>query len=384
MKKLLSYMNSLYYFIKYCYYYIYAKIKNYTCDYWLISERGTDAGDNGFSLFTYIINNELNIKVKYLINKNSKDYNKVKNVGDIVIWGSKEHFLANLLSPCLISTHLYGYTVNGMAFKLFIMLFGKKGKMVFLQHGITKDYISFLTYPKTKLDLFITAANKENNFIKMKFGYKENQVVNTGFARFDNLHCNNEKMILIMPTWRYDIDCNKKFIQSDFYKEFNNLLNNKELSELLTNNNYKLVFYLHHEFKKYAKLFSHINNNIIIYDDSENNVQNYLKKAVLLITDYSSVSFDFAYMNKPLIYYQFDKDEERRKYYKESYFDYNRDGFGPVYNKTKNVVNYIKFMFNNKFGMEKKYKNRIDNFFEYIDDNNCKRIVDAIKGMMNI
>ena len=45
----------------------------------------------------------------------------------------------------------------------------------------------------------------------------------------------------------------------------------------------------------------------------------------------SSVAFDFAYLGKPVIYAQFDKEEFYEKHdYKAGYFNYERDGFGEV------------------------------------------------------
>ena len=45
--------------------------------------------------------------------------------------------------------------------------------------------------------------------------------------------------------------------------------------------------------------------------------------------DYSSIAFDFAYMKKPLIYYQFDQDKYYTNHFAKGYFDCERDGFGP-------------------------------------------------------
>ena len=67
-----------------------------------------------------------------------------------------------------------------------------------------------------------------------------------------------------------------------------------------------------------------------------------IKKSALLITDFSSVFFDFGYMKKPIIYYQFDNELFRSNHYKEGYFSYERDGFGPVATKENDLISYIK------------------------------------------
>lgn len=49
-----------------------------------------------------------------------------------------------------------------------------------------------------------------------------------------------------------------------------------------------------------------------------------------MVTDYSSVAFDFAYMKKSLVYAQFDREAFfEGQTYDEGYFNYETDGFGP-------------------------------------------------------
>ena len=72
------------------------------------------------------------------------------------------------------------------------------------------------------------------------------------------------------------------------------------------------------------------NNSIIIAHKDDYDVQDLLIRSSVLVTDYSSVFFDFAYMGKPVIYYQFDEDEFRKNHYQEGYFSYREHGFGRV------------------------------------------------------
>ena len=52
----------------------------------------------------------------------------------------------------------------------------------------------------------------------------------------------------------------------------------------------------------------------------------------LVVTDYSLLSFDFAYLRRPVIYCRFDAEKLKpgEKKTDPSYFDYEEDGFGPV------------------------------------------------------
>ena len=96
-------------------------------------------------------------------------------------------------------------------------------------------------------------------------------------------------------------------------------------------------------------------------------------KASLLITDYSNIFFDFGYLKKPIIYTQFDY-EEYRKYYQMGYFDYIIHGFGPVCYNIECTITKIISKIENNCTLEKKYMNRINEFFKYMDGKNCERL----------
>ena len=103
------------------------------------------------------------------------------------------------------------------------------------------------------------------------------------------------------------------------------------------------------------------------------------KEASLLVTDYSSVAFDFAYLNKPILYTQFDKDTFYKNHlYTKGYFKFEKDGLGPViYDYEKAVEEIIKYI-ENDCKIEKKYQERINKFYKYHDQNNCKRVYEEI------
>ena len=61
----------------------------------------------------------------------------------------------------------------------------------------------------------------------------------------------------------------------------------------------------------------------------------------LLITDFSSIYFDFAYQKQPVIYYHFDYQQYRKEHYSEGYFNYERDGFGPIVYDLQSLVKNI-------------------------------------------
>ena len=353
---------------------------------WLICEAKDTARDNGYHLFKYIMSVYPNKYCFYAINKKCSDYEKIKSYKNIIQFQSFKHWIFYLAADKNISTQKDGNPCPALFYIL--QVYGiLKNKRVFLQHGITKDKLPYVYYKNAKFRLFICGAKKEYEFVKDTFGYPENFVKYTGLARFDNLYENNvnKKQILLMPTWRSWLgrDLNKMskcedFTNTLYFNSWNNLLKNERLSAFLDENDIQLYFYPHIHMQKYLKYFKINEKNIKVVNNSDIDIQDLLKNSALLITDYSSVFMDFAYMNKPIIYYQFDQEEFRKKHLSEGYFKYERDGFGDVIKNENEVVNKIINYVKTNYKVEEKYISRMNEFFEIKDRNNCKRIYEEI------
>ena len=258
------------------------------------------------------------------------------------------------------------------------------GKLVMLQHGITKDYLSFWKPNIINLSLLIAGAKPEYEYFISKYGFNKDTVKYTGFARFDNLEKKESNNILFMPTHRIYLHnmSDKEFIKTDYFSKLNSLINNKKLIKLLNDNNLNFIFYIHFEFQKYIHLFNTNCNKIKIASINKYDVQDLLINSCLLITDYSSVFFDYAYMEKPVIYYQFDYKDFRKGHYEEGYFSYKNDGFGPIVSEEENIIKNIKLNINNRFKLEQKYIKKILIYFPIKDKNNCQRIYEEIKKLL--
>lgn len=365
-------------------------LKNKRKDLWLICEREDEARDNGYWLFKHIRENYPNEDVVYAINKNSKDYKKIKDLGEIIEYGSYKHWVYYLTANKNISTQKSGKPNAAVCYVLEV--YGiLRNKRIFLQHGITKDNIPLFYYKNTKMRLFICGAKKEYEYLKKVYGYPEGYLQYIGFARFDSLHNLKIKkeQILVMPTWRNWIgvhttksklyDDVSKFENTEYFKKWSEFLNDKEIINNLEKNNLKIIFYPHANMQKYINKFISKSKNIIIADNKKYDVQTLLKESSLLITDYSSVFMDFGYMRKPIIYYQFDKNKYRSGHLKEGYFKYERDGFGLVAENLKMVKIKLFDYIENNFEIENEYLKREKEFFELYDTENCKRNYLAIK-----
>ncbi len=353
---------------------------------YLISERGTDARDNGYHFFKYICENFPDKEVYYVIDIKSADYQKVKRIGNVVKYRSWKHYKLFAAPTIKISTHIMGYSPS---IHFFIKYHRKKklpGKHIFLQHGITQNNPVGLYAEKCNLDVFICGAEPEYKYVCENFHYKNNEVKHTGLARYDALHdCGIKEQILVMPTWRIYIKglSPQQLSESVYIKAWNALLNDKRLIECLQKAGIKLVFYPHYEMQPFLNLFSTTNADVVeIADFAHYDVQQLLKESMLLITDYSSVFFDFAYMKKPMIYYQFDQSEFFEKHYQKGYFDYYEDGFGPVVMASNDLIEEIIRIIQEGVYMDSKYLERSQKFFPLYDKNNCARIFNEIQKLL--
>lgn len=355
---------------------------------WLISERGDDARDNGFFFFDYLNRRFPGCSCYYVISRSSADYARACAAGKVVETNSWKHFVLFALAKVRISSHAWGGDIPCVEYyqKLGLARLSRK-KTVFLQHGITKDQQPGLCHTAIKPDLFICGARPEYDYIRESFGHPEGVVKYTGFARFDNLHnVQTKQQILFMPTFRKWLQGKtaEEIQGSEFVANWNAALKDPRLIRILEEQNLELIFYPHYVLQPYVHLFSSDNPRIKIAKFAEYDVQQLLKESKLLITDFSSVFFDFAYMGKPVIYYQFDRERYIRDHYDftKGYFSYDRLGFGPVCTTQEGLIECVKAAVQGGFAQPDTYARRTEQFFELRDTHNCDRIYDAIVDLL--
>ena len=73
-----------------------------------------------------------------------------------------------------------------------------------------------------------------------------------------------------------------------------------------------------------------------------------------------------------------DEDDFRRYHYKEGYFSYRDNGFGPVCTTEDSLLSELETLFESGMTVPSEYAKRIDGFFQLHDAKNCERTYDAI------
>ena len=357
---------------------------------WLINDRRNQAGDNGEYFFRYLkIKKPEGIRVYFTIQKNCSDFIRLQNLGHIIDLNSDKYLDAFLKSDKIISSISNPWVANPFNYEQKYIRDLLKFDFIFLQSGIIKDDLSkYLNKFNKGFSLFITSSMREYlSIMNYNYGYSHNDVVLTGLSRYDNLHkfkdvINKKKILLIIPTWRmsitgsfdlltYESKYSDIFILTDFFKFYNNLINNQNLSFFMKQNNYKGILCLHPYF---SSQWIDFKQNDIFSVMQQCDFQKSLLESSLLITDYSSIFFDFGYLKKPVIYAHFDYQDYRSNQYNKGYFDYNKDGFGPVCKDIQCLIDHIIDEIKTNCTLKKKYLRRINKFFQFSDENNSERI----------
>jgi CDP-glycerol glycerophosphotransferase (TagB/SpsB family) len=108
-----------------------------------------------------------------------------------------------------------------------------------------------------------------------------------------------------------------------------------------------------------------------------NDVQDLFGRARVFVTDFSSVAFNAAYLERPVVYYQFDADTVLGGGHvgRAGYFDYRRDGFGPVTETSGEAVAATVSALDHGPAPEAPYGERIDLTFPQRDGQCCERVI---------
>lgn len=366
-------------------------------DVWVITEYPENARDNGYWFFKYVREHYPEKKVFYPIKSIASDYEKVRVLGNVIEFGGWKHFFLFWAATKYAGTTKYhGFPDDDRIMAGLYELNLHDFKYVFLNHGFARGVSGIVNAKETKYDLVIAMSELEKQIITQVNHQPEEKVKAVGFCRHDNLNNDSldKKLIVVMPTWRRWLDyrheknlqviedTKKKYLKSSYYREYQNLLNDKRLLEYLDQKDMKLILYLHGYAQMYSEYFSSKSERVVIAKKEEYFVQDLLKEAAFLVTDYSSVCFDYAYMKKPMVYFQFDAQEFAEKQYGESdYYTYKNNGFGSIVNTVDGVVDEIIKSAECGFRIEKGYLKRVEEFFPYFGKAHCETIYKLVEEL---
>ncbi len=358
---------------------------------WITFDKLYKAGDNGEYMYDYIAGQNDGIDIRYLIKEESPDYERMKEKGDnLLLWGEDETLLTVLLAEAILTTHTNVVSYTGFDKELIPYvcdLFNVTN--ICIQHGLTTQNIAqFQNRLFDNLQLYLCASpNEIENLSRPIYGYTDKSSLKlTGVARYDGLKSNEQRQILITPTWRRNIananvahvkkGHNEYFKNSEYYRIYNTLINDSKLIECAKETGYKIIYLLHPAASAQIDDFDRNDYVELIPAASDMNYEKILTESSLMVTDYSGVQFDFAYMRKPLLYYH---PKELPPHYDESKaYVYETDAFGPIIDNHEDIVDILCDYMKNNCVMKQEYVERADKFFAFKDFGNGERIYKEI------
>ena len=359
-------------------------IKNKTV--WLYYDCKGVEKDNGYYQFKHDYYKNDGVERYYVSNNEtlSDDLFTESEKANVIKFGDYKHKYLFLLADKIITAYIeknnmYPFSEEELIYTKDLFNF----QVIYLQHGILHASIPWKYTPESlQIDKVVASSSFEIRNFHEKYNFRNEDIYASGMPRF-NIINKNEKTynrILFAPSWRnylitpqvnnYWKPQTDKFVNSDYYIIFNDFLNSPELHNLLEKYDMYLDFRLHPIFKSaYSNCFKVDSERVTINQDVIKN-----ESYSIFITDFSSFVFDFAYLERPIIYFVPDylQFKSGMNQYRELDFPFE-EAFGKLVFKKEDVLSELKNIIENNCVIEDVYKKRIKNFFLPMSDN-CEKL----------
>lgn len=357
---------------------------------WITYDKMYKGGDNGEYFYKYAMTQENDVIPKYIINRDYPDAQRLLEEGyQPLFFGTLKQKLYFLNSSIVATTHANIPVFSGIlptGFNLLRDLF--QAKVVCIQHGLSVQQMEHnLNTQYDNLRKFYFASKYEiKNLSQPAYGYENQKEMFclTGVPRYDGLVNRDQRQILITPTWRAYISMpasignvrpySDAFRETVYYKIYNSLITNEKLMEAALKYRYRILYLLHPTISSQIEDYTP-GRAVEVLSPVGADYEQLLTESSLMVTDYSGVQFDFAYMRKPILYYH---PTELPPHYEEGGFLYETMGFGEIATTEDALVDALIEYMSRDCRMKKTYRQRADDFFAYDDHNSCKRIYDDL------
>lgn len=260
------------------------------------------AEEGAYDLFLLMCNKNNNTKNYFVIDENSKDYEKIKNIKGVVKKYSLKYYWIIYNANNFISTeapiHLNILRSNNSNLRKSLT----DKPFIFLQHGVTymKCQGKNSTFSKGKegqVSYIVAGSEKEKDVIVEMLGIDEEQVLKTGLPifskiKYNHINSDSEDCVTVMLTWKPYEEQLYDFEKSSYYK------NVVEICTMLKKYVDKVILIAH---PKAQELLASTDLKETLWDKP---ISQALEKTKLLITDYSSVCYNSFYQGSGVIFYQ--------------------------------------------------------------------------------
>ena len=221
-------------------------------------------------------------------------------------------------------------------------------KFLYLTHAVGYFKKKIIEYElknvkENKRNVIVTSPY-EYNFYKKKLHYSDNYIHKAGLPRYDRFNSikkNNFKKQCILITFTYRKYRYEIYKKSLFKRNLEILLRNKFLLGFLKKKKIDLIYIPHH-FDVFRKRTLNPNQFPYVKFAGQELLGLYIEQCSLFITDFSSISIDFMFLNKPSLFYLIDV-KDKIKFVERQYMQYNnKHYFGNVFSDQKTLIERIK------------------------------------------
>lgn len=363
---------------------------------WVFVDRDEDADDNAEHMYRWVRAHHPEISAFFLLDPASPDWPRLAQEGFRLVPPGLERTLLLLNCAHIVSSHAE-YQDGRLSRAVYGDLIC--WRYTFVEHGHCKDDVSHWLN-RLAFDLFTVAGPRElASFVAddTTYSYTAREVRMTGLPRHDRLLALSREtdpaavdVLLVMPTWRARPGELRRaaessggqargFAASAYATRWRSFLNNPDLRDVADRHGRKIVFMLHVNAQEYIDDFAPP-AHVAVCTKADTSFLPLLSRSVAMVTDYTSVAFEMALLRRCVFYYQFDRDEfyGGQHNWRPGYFDYDRDGFGPVATDEAALVANIAAFLAGGSRPQPEYLRRMEATLPEPDGRCCERVFASI------
>ncbi len=354
-------------------------ISNKPGDVWLIGEnQGEALQDNGYAFYKFCRRLYPEMPVYFALKLESPLYTKeLSGDPNVLAYGSISHI--KIFSA---ATHFfYSHTYRDLMYRRFFEIFGRGRVMVHLHHGSLgfKKFDEFLYRNRNIMDVYTVGSELERSILVHQADVDDHRIKVTGYARNDYLLEEPsvlQRQIVYIPTHRRHLGRDTRV---EFLDKIEKLLYRSDLIRLLEKNDFSLKIFLHAHTQKTLNFENSFHQRIQVLRYGETSVRKLLRDSMLMITDYSSVCWDFLTLGKPVLFYRFDVGSYSKL--RGSYIDLSDESYGEIAHDEAKLLQLLARYINNDCKLKAGVADSIGAVLPSDGISNCDRIFKLVHDL---
>ncbi|MGA9276628.1 CDP-glycerol glycerophosphotransferase family protein, partial [Ilumatobacter sp.] len=365
---------------------------------WVLMDRTHDANDNAEYLFRFLRDERPDVNAWFTLERDTPDWHRMHAADSsrLVAYGSLTWKLMMLNCAHLVTSHAERSAVCPPTIE---SMRAPGWRTTCLNHGVIERDES-RTYAGVPIDLFVVSTERERQSIAGDgngYDLTMREVQLTGMPRLDVLRAaggvtrSERNVVLIAPTWRHwlvppsdvsprEDQASDRLRSSEFACRWAAVASSPRLHDLADELGLEIGLLPHPDLDRVESFLDDIPGTTR-HRFSSADLPRVFARTAVLITDYSSMAWNVAYLGRPTIYYRFDEDQV---------FDGGHVGrvrrpsqqqlFGPSTADADELLDQVEALLRRGHA-DAPYLHRIETAFA-LHDGRCRaRVADAIAGL---